>query len=330
MAKPKVFVARKMAQEALDKIAEVADVDLWQDDAPTPREVLMAKVKDIDGLLSLLTEKVDVELMDIAPKLKVVSNLAVGFDNINVPEATKRGILVGNTAEVLTETTADFAFALIMAAGRRVAEGDRWTKSGKWKTWGPMILLGYDIHHATLGIIGCGRIGFAVAKRARGFNMKILYYDIVRRKPEEEKEFGLEYVTSMNELISRSDFVTVHVPLNESTRHMIGTTEFAKMKPTAVFVNSSRGPVVDQKALYEALKSGQIFAAGLDVTEVEPIPMDDPLLTLENIIIAPHIASGSVATRTKMANLAAANLIAGLKGEMPPSCVNPEVLKKRG
>jgi len=218
MAKPKVFVARKMAQEALDKIAEVADVDLWQDDAPTPREVLMAKVKDIDGLLSLLTEKVDVELMDIAPKLKVVSNLAVGFDNINIPEATKRGILVGNTAEVLTE----------------------------------------------------------------------------------------------------------------STRHMIGAAEFAKMKPTAVFVNSSRGPVVDQKALYEALKSGQIFAAGLDVTEVEPIPMDDPLLTLDNIIIAPHIASGSVATRTKMANLAAANLIAGLKGEMPPSCVNPEVLKKRG
>ena len=330
MAKPKVFVARKMAQEALDMIAEVADVDLWQDDAPTPREVLMAKVKDIDGLLSLLTEKVDVELMDAAPKLKVVSNLAVGFDNINIPEATKRGILVGNTAEVLTETTADFAFALIMAAGRRVAEGDRWTKSGKWKTWGPMILLGYDIHHATLGIIGCGRIGFTVAKRARGFNMKTLYYDIVRRKPEEEKEFGLEYVTSMNELISRSDFVTVHVPLNESTRHMIGAAEFAKMKPTAVFVNSSRGPVVDQKALYEALKSGQIFAAGLDVTEVEPIPMDDPLLTLENIIIAPHIASGSVATRTRMANLAAANLIAGLKGEMPPSCVNPEVLKKRG
>jgi len=330
MAKAKVFVARKMAQEALDMIADATEMELWEDELPPPRDVLLKKVKDIDGLLSLLTDKVDAELMDAAPKLKVVSNMAVGFDNIDVPEATKHGIVVGNTPGVLTETTADFAWALIMATGRRVAEGDRWTRSGKWKTWGPMILQGHDIHHATLGIVGSGRIGIEIAKRARGFNMKILYYDVVRRKPEEEKELGLEYVPNLHDLLSKADFVTIHVPLMAETRHLISTAEFAAMKPTAVFVNSSRGPVVDQKALYQALKSGQIFAAGLDVTEVEPIPMDDPLLTLDNIILAPHIASASVATRTKMATMAAANLIAGLKGERPPNCVNPEVLQKKG
>ena len=328
MARPKVFVARKMAQEALDMIAEVAEMELWQDELPPPRDVLLKKVQNIDGLLSLLTDKVDGELMDAAPRLKVVSNMAVGYDNINVPAATSRGILVGNTPGVLTETTADFAWALIMATGRRVAEGDRWTRSGKWKTWGPMILLGHDIHHATLGIVGSGRIGIEIAKRARGFNMKTLYYDVVRRKPEEEKELGLEYVPNLHDLLAKADFVTIHVPLTAETRHMISTAEFAAMKPTAIFINTSRGPVVDQKALYQALKSGQIFAAGIDVTEVEPIPMDDPLLTLDNVIIAPHIASASVATRTKMATMAAANLIAGLKGEMPPNCVNPEVLKK--
>lgn len=330
MAKAKVFVARKMAQEALDMIADATEMDLWEGELPPPRDVLLKKVQDIDGLLSLLTDKVDAELMDAAPRLKVVSNMAVGFDNIDVPEATKHGIVVGNTPGVLTETTADFAWALIMATGRRVAEGDRWTRSGKWKTWGPMILLGYDIHHATLGIVGFGRIGIEIAKRARGFNMKILYYDVVRRKPEEEKELGLEYVPNLHDLLSRADFVTIHVPLMAETRHLISTAEFAAMKPTAVFINTSRGPVVDQKALYQALKSGQIFAAGLDVTEVEPISMDDPLLTLDNITIAPHIASASVATRTKMATMAAANLIAGLKGEMPPNCVNPEVLRKKG
>jgi len=328
MAKAKVFVARKMAQEALDMIAGATEMDLWEDELPPPRDVLLKKVQDIDGLLSLLTDKVDAELMDTAPKLKVVSNMAVGFDNIDVPAATSRGILVGNTPGVLTETTADFAWALIMATGRRVAEGDRRTRSGKWKTWGPMILLGHDIHHATLGIVGCGRIGLEIAKRAKGFDMKILYYDTIRRKPEGEKELGLEYVPNLPDLLSRADFVTIHVPLMAETRHLISTAEFAAMKPTAIFVNTSRGPVVDQKALYQALKSGQIFAAGLDVTEVEPIPMDDPLLTLDNIILAPHIASASVATRTKMATMAAANLIAGLKGEMPPNCVNPEVLQK--
>lgn len=295
---------------------------------PPPRDVYLEKVRGIDGLLSILTDKIDAEIMDASPGLKVISNLAVGFDNIDVPAATGRGILVGNTPGVLTETTADFAFTLLMAAARRVVEGDKYTRRGDWKTWGPMILLGYDIHHATLGIIGSGRIGMEMAKRARGFDMKVLYHDVVRRKPEEEAALGLEYVPNLEELLSRADFVTVHVPLTPDTRHMISTREFAAMKPTAVLVNSARGPVVDPKALYEALKSGQIFAAGLDVTDPEPIPMDDPLLTLDNIVIAPHIASGSVATRTKMANMAAANLLAGLKGELPPNCVNPEVLQK--
>lgn len=329
MAKPKVFVTRRMAQEALDMVAQATEMELWPEELPPPRDVLLKKVRELDGLLCLLTDKIDAQLMDAAPKLKVVSNMAVGFDNINVPEATKRGIIVGNTPGVLTETTADFAWTLIMATGRRVAEGDRWTRSGKWKTWGPMILLGYDIHHATLGIVGCGRIGLEIAKRARGFDMKVLYYDSVRRKPEEEKQFGLEFIPNLYDLLARADFVTVHVPLMPETRHMISTKEFAAMKKTAIFVNTSRGPVVDQKALYEALKSGKIFAAGLDVTEVEPIPMDDPLLTLENCLIAPHIASASVATRTKMATMAAANLLAGLKGQMPPNCVNPEVFKQK-
>jgi glyoxylate reductase len=329
MARPKVFVARKIAQEALDIIAREAEVELWQEEGPTPRDILINKVRDAEGMLSMLTEKVDFELMDAAPRLKAVSNLAVGFDNIDIGEATRRGIVVGNTPGVLTNTTADFAWALIMAAGRRVAEADRYTRDGKWKTWGPMILLGQDVHDATLGIIGCGRIGFQVAKRARGFNMKVLYYDIVRRKPEEEKEVGLEFIANMHDLLRRSDFVTVHVPLTPDTRRMISTAEFDAMKPTAVFVNTSRGPVVDPKALYEALKTGKIFAAGLDVTDPEPISMEDPLLTLENITIAPHIASGSVATRTKMAIMAAENLLAGLKGQMPPNCLNPEALGKK-
>lgn len=328
MSKPKVFVARKMAAEALETIASATEMELWAGELPPPRDVYLQKVRDIDGLLSILTDKIDAEIMDASPRLKVVSNMAVGFDNIDVPAATSRGILVGNTPGVLTETTADFAFTLLMAAARRVVEGDKYTRRGDWKTWGPMILLGYDVHHATLGIIGSGRIGMEMAKRARGFDMKVLYHDVVRRKPEEEAALGLEYVPNLEELLSRADFVTVHVPLTADTHHMISTREFAAMKPTAVLVNSARGPVVDPKALYEALKSGQIFAAGLDVTDPEPIPMDDPLLTLDNIVIAPHIASGSVATRTKMANMAAANLLAGLKGELPPNCVNPEVLQK--
>ncbi len=329
MAKPKVFVTRRVAQEALDMIAGAAEMEVWEGELPPPRDVLINKVRDIEGLLSLLTETVDTDLMEAAPRLRVVSNMAVGYENIDVPAATSRGIVVGNTPGVLTETTADFTFALLLAAARRVVEGDAYTRKGRWKTWGPMAMLGHDVHHATLGIVGLGRIGTAVAKRAEGFNMQILYYDQARRL-QEEKELGVKYIPNLLELLSSADFITLHVPLTAETHHLIGTAELAAMKPTAILINTSRGPVVDQKALYQALKSRQIFAAALDVTEVEPIPPDDPLLALDNIIIAPHIASASVITRTKMATLAAANLIAGLRGEIPPHCVNPEAMKQKG
>jgi len=326
MAKQKVFVTRIIAQQALDKIARETEMELWQEELPPPYEVLLEKARDAEGLLTLLTDRIDATLMDAAPGLKVVSNLAVGYDNIDVAEATKHGILVGNTPEVLTETTADLAFTLLMAAARRVVEADNYTRKRRWKTWEPKVMLGQDIHHATLGIVGLGRIGSGLAKRARGFDMKVLYYDEIEQSEEEDRKLGVERVSGLAELLSRADFISVHVPLTQETRHLIGKAEFEMMRPTAVFINTSRGPVVDQKALYEALKSGQIFAAALDVTEVEPISPDDPLLTLDNIIITPHIASASVATREKMALMATYNLLAGLRGELLPNCVNPEVL----
>ncbi len=327
MTKPRIFITRATAQEALDKIAQATEMEVWPEELPPPYEVLLEKARDAEGLLTMLSDKIDDTLMDAAPKLKVVSNLAVGYDNIGIAEATKRHIVVSNTPEVLTGTTADLAFTLLMAAARCVVEADNYVRKGQWKTWGPKILLGQDINNATLGIIGLGRIGAEVAKRGRGFNMKVLYYDEIRQSKEEEERLGVEYIPALTKLLSSADFISVHVPLLPQTHHLIGAAEFALMKPTAVFVNTSRGPVVDQRALYEALKSGQIFAAAIDVTEIEPIPPDDPLLTLDNIIITPHIASASFNTRTNMALLAAENLLAGLRGKTPPNCVNPEALK---
>lgn len=326
MAKPKVYITRRIAQEALDMIAPVTEMEMWPQEAPPPYDVLLKKVQDVEGLLALLTDKIDAGLMEAAPKLKVISNLAVGYDNIDIPEATRRGIVVGNTPGVLTETTADFAFALLMAAARRVVEADGFTRKGLWKTWGPMVMLGQDIHHATMGIVGLGRIGVEIAKRAKGFDMEVLYYDPLRRG-EVEKELGVEYISELSTLLSRSDFISLHLPLCPETHHLIGAAEFAAMKSSAILVNTSRGPIVDQKALYQALKSHQIFAAAIDVTEIEPISPEDPLLTLDNVIIAPHIASASFTTRTSMATMAAANLIAGLRGQIPPNCVNPEAIK---
>ena len=328
MSKPRVFVSRIIADKALEKLSGEADIEVWPDELPPPYEVLTEKTIDVEGLLSLLTDKVDAALMDAAPKLKVVSNLAVGYDNIDVSEATKRGIPISNTPEVLTETTADLAFTLLVSAARRVVEADKFTRAGKWRTWGPALMLGQDIHHATLGIIGLGRIGKEMAKRGRGFDMKVIYYDEYPAPAEIEKELRLRRVTTLDELLIASDFISIHVPLTETTRHLISEKEFELMKSTAVLVNSARGPVVDQRALYNALKSGKIFSAGLDVTEVEPITPDDPLLTLDNVIILPHIASGSVVTREKMALLAVDNIIAGLRGEPLPNCVNLEVQKK--
>lgn len=325
--KPKVFITRTLPQKALDMILPVCDAEVWQDELPPPRDVLLAKVRDLDGLLSLLTDKIDATLMDNAPKLRVVSNCAVGFDNIDVPAATQRGIAVGNTPGVLTETTADFAFALMMAAARRVVEGDRYTRAGKWKTWGLTVLLGQDVYGATLGLIGLGRIGAAMAKRATGFDMRVLYYDPFRRE-DLEKQLGITYA-DLDTVVRESDFVSVHTPLTNETRKLVNADLLRKMKKTAILINTARGPVVDQTALYQALRDGVIAGAALDVTDPEPIPQTEPLLTLENCIIAPHIASASVTTRTKMATMAAENLLAGLRGEPLPTPVNPEVKQRK-
>jgi glyoxylate reductase len=265
--------------------------------------------------------------MDSAPRLRVVSNMAVGYDNIDVPAATERGILVGNTPEVLTDTTADFAFALLMAAARRIGEGVDYVRAGKWQTWGPMLLMGQDVHGATLGLIGLGRIGSGVARRAQGFDMRVLYYDVVRRE-DLEQQMGIVY-TDLDRLLAESDFVSLHAPLTPQTRHIINAETLRKMKRTAVLVNTARGPLVDANALHEALRDGTISAAALDVTDPEPIPLDDSLLTLPNCLIVPHIASASVATRGQMAELAARNLLAGLKGELLPTHLNPDALERR-
>ncbi len=322
-----VFITRRLPQPALDKILPECDAEVWQDELPPPRDVLLEKARDADGLLTLLTDKIDAALMDAAPRLRVVSNCAVGFDNIDVPAATQRGIVVGNTPGVLTETTADFAFALLLAAARRVVEGDRFTRAGRWKTWGLTVLLGQDVYGATLGLIGLGRIGAAMARRARGFEMRVLYYDPVRRE-DLENALGLTYA-DLDTVLRESDFVSIHTPLTPATRHLINAATLAKMKRTAILVNTARGPIVDQAALYAALRDGVIAGAALDVTDPEPIALNDPLLTLENCILAPHIASASIATRTKMAMMAADNLLAGLRGEIPPNCVNPEALRNR-
>jgi glyoxylate reductase len=324
--KPKVYVTRLLPKPGMDNIYSYCDAKTWQGELPPPREEIIRNISDVEGLVSLLTDKVDAEVIESAPKLKVISNYAVGFDNIDIPAATNRGIIVTNTPGVLTETTADFAFALMMAAARRIVEGDKMVRAGGWQTWGPMILLGQDLHGATLGIVGLGRIGAAVARRARGFGMRIQYYD-VNRNTQIEQELGIQFA-DLDKVLSESDFVTLHTNLTHETHHLIDAKQLEKMRRNCILVNTSRGPIIDNMALYEALRNGKIAYAALDVTEPEPIPKDHPLLTLNNIIIAPHIASASVATRTKMALMAADNLIAALKGEMPPNPANPEVFSK--
>lgn len=326
MAKPKVFVSRIIPEDGLKMLRESADVDVWQDDLPPTYPTLLEKIKTADGLLSLLTDKIDANLMDKNPQLKVVANLAVGYDNIDIPAATARGLPIGNTPGVLTDTTADFAFALLMAAARRIPEGVDYVRAGKWKTWGPLLLTGPDVYSSTLGIIGFGRIGQGMAKRAAGFEMKILYHDVYRRE-DLEKSMGVKYA-DMDTLLRESDFVSVHVDLNESTRHLINAAAFGKMKSSAILINAARGPIVDPVALSEALKSGAISGAALDVTEPEPINLDNPLVKAANCIVVPHIASASIATRAKMATIAASNVLAGVRGEKLPACVNPQVYEK--
>jgi glyoxylate reductase len=276
--------------------------------------------------VSLLTDRIDPELMDACPKLRVVSNMAVGFDNIDIPAASERGILVGNTPGVLTETTADFAFALLMAAARRIVEGVDYVRAGRWKTWGPMLLMGADIHHATLGLVGLGRIGAEMAKRAHGFDMRVVYYDVQRRK-DLEQSMGITYLP-LDDVLARADFVSVHTPLTPETHHLMNRERLGRMKSTAILINTSRGPVVETEALIEALRNGTIGGAALDVTEPEPLPADSPLVSLPNCIVVPHIASASGVTRGQMAEITARNLIAGLKGELLPAGLNNDALGK--
>jgi glyoxylate reductase len=327
MPKWKVFVTRIIPDEGLKLILENCNAEVWQKETPPPKGIIIEKIKDCEGILTLLTDKIDAEIMDKAPKLRIISNYAVGYDNIDVKSATQRGIMVTNTPGVLTETTADLAFALILTTARRIVEADKFTRSGKWKSWGPMLFLGRDVYGATLGIIGLGRIGQAVARRAKGFNMKVIYYSR-KRKEDVERELGVEY-RELRSLLREADIVSIHTPLTEETYHLIGEKELSLMKPTAILINTARGAVVDQKALYKALKEWRIFGAGLDVYEKEPIDADDPLMELDNVVLLPHIGSASVETRGRMARMAAENLLAGLRGEKPPNLVNPEVLEAK-
>jgi glyoxylate reductase len=324
MSKPSIFVTRKIPDPRLEMIQDEFQVEIWPDDLPPPYKILLEKVPDLDGLLCLLTDQIDRNLIQAAgSSLKVISQMAVGYDNIDISAATERGIPVGHTPGVLTDATADFTWTLLMSAARRIVEADQFTRQGRWVTWGPTLLMGADVAGATLGIIGLGRIGQAVAKRASGFGMQVLYYD-PKRVRDAEKTLGIEY-SEFDELLRQSDFVSIHTWLSEDTYHLFGEEQFKLMKSSAILINSARGPIVDPAALFTALTEGQIAYAALDVTEPEPIPADDPLLALDNIVIAPHIASASLYARTKMATMAVDNLIAGLKGEKIPHCINPEV-----
>lgn len=328
MKRFKVFVTRQILPEGLNMLKERFDVEVSDYDGVIPRDVLLKKVKGVDALLCLLTDNVDAEVMDAAgPNLKIIANYAVGYNNIDVEEATKRGIMVTNTPGVLTETTADFAWALLMAIARRVVEADKFVRSGKFRGWEPMLLIGTDVYGATLGVVGFGRIGQAVARRALGFNMRVLYYDSKRVPEQIERELKATFV-DLPTLLRESDFVTLHVPLTKETHHLIGEKELKMMKKEAYLINTARGPVVDEKALVKALKEGWIKGAALDVFENEP-EIEPELLTLDNVVLAPHIASGSYATRSKMSIMVAENIIKALSGEVPPNLVNPEVLQKR-
>jgi lactate dehydrogenase-like 2-hydroxyacid dehydrogenase len=322
IGRPRVFVCRLIPETGLRIVREAAEVDLWTDELPPPRAQLMERAAGVTGLLTLLTDRVDDELLDaVGPSLRVVSNLAVGVDNIDLAACRRRGVSVGNTPGVLTETTADLAFALLLAAARRLAEGYDLVRADRWRTWGPMLLLGKDVHGATLGIVGFGRIGREVARRARGFDMRVLYHSRQRAGPEVEASLGAAYAP-LDELLVAADFVSLHVSLSPETRHLIDASAIARMKRGAILVNTSRGPVVDHDALAEALRSGQLFAAALDVTDPEPMRGDHPLLGLPNCLVVPHIASASERTRDRMAEKAARNLVAGIRGEPLPDPVS--------
>ncbi len=322
---PTIAVTRAIPEAGLALLRDAAEVRVWPEELPPSPEQLAELLRGCDGAVTLLTDRIDGAVLDREPQLKVVSNFAVGFDNVDVPAATERGVAVCNTPGVLTETTADFAFALLMSAARRIPEGIDYVRAGQWQTWGPLLLLGRDLHRATLGIVGFGRIGQTIARRARGFEMQILYYD-AQRYPDAERDLGVTY-RELDDLLRESDFITLHVALTPETHQMIGAREFGLMKREAIVVNAARGPVIDTDALVAALRDGQIMGVALDVTDPEPLPAEHPLVSLPNCIVVPHIASATVATRDNMATLAARNVLAVLRGERPEAIVNPEVLE---
>ena len=303
-----MFVTRQLPGEALDRLVAKHDVEIWPDRLPPPRSELMARAPELEGLLSLLTDPIDAELIDAAPKLRAISNYAVGVDNVDVEAAAARGIPVGNTPDVLTDSTADLAIALVLAAGRRLAEGEAFVRAGEWRTWEPGLMLGRDLHGATVGIVGYGRIGQAVGRRLEGFGCEVL----TSRRSDD-----------LGDLLERSDFVTLHTPLTPETRGLIGDAALRRMKPTAYLVNTARGPIVDTDALARALHAGELAGAALDVTDPEPLPGDHPLLRAPNLLVVPHVGSATVATRERMADMAVDNLLAGLAGEPMPNSVTP-------
>ena len=325
MARLSVLVTKRIFPEAVAFLRERAEVDYADSDDGLPAGELIARSRGKQGIVSQLTDRFTSEQLARLEGVRVVSNVAVGFDNVDLEAATRHGILVTNTPDVLTDTTADLAFALLLAAARRIVEGHLFVHSGQWRRWAIDLLAGHDVHHKTLGILGMGRIGQAVARRARGFSMRILYSDARRAAHDIERELGLEFV-DLPRLLAESDFVSVHVPLMQATHHLIGAAELAAMKPTAILVNTSRGPVVDEAALAEALAAGRIGGAGLDVFEREP-QVDARLLELQNVVLEPHIGSATVDTRRKMSMLAAENCASALDGRRPPNLVNVEAWK---
>jgi glyoxylate reductase len=325
MARPKIFATHQLFEEARRNLDAACDVEYWTEPERPSREEVLRRVRDKEGLVCLLTEKINEELLRAAPKLRIVSNVAVGFDNIDVEACTKRGVVATNTPGVLDETTADFAWTLLMAVARRLSEGEALARSGNWKGWNLDQLCGADVWGKTLGLVGFGRIGRAMARRAAGFQMKVIYNDAVRVPADEARALNTEF-RDINKLLAESDFISLHVPLLPETRGLFDAPKFYRMKPTAFLINTSRGPVVEEAALVAALDEKKIAGAALDVYEQEPFI--HPGLKRPNVVLAPHLASASVETRTKMAVMAAQNVLALFKGQMPPNMLNPAVLKK--
>jgi lactate dehydrogenase-like 2-hydroxyacid dehydrogenase len=324
--KPKVLVTHKVFEDALGILGKHFEVESNQRDLKVSPPQLVKKLQGKAGALVLLIDAIDDRLLAQCPDLKIVSNIAVGYNNIDVKACTRRGVMVTNTPGVLDDTTADFTWTLLLATARRVVESDKYFRTGNWKGWGLMQYLGHDVHHKTLGIIGFGRIGKGVARRAKGFDMRVIYTDVQRVDEATEREYGVMYVDKRT-LLRESDFVSLHVPLFPETRHYLSDPEFALMKKTAIVINAARGPILDEKALVRALKSGKIAGAGLDVYEKEP-KCERGLIGMKNTVLAPHTASASIETRTRMATMAAQNVVAGLSGQRPPNLVNPEVLPR--